>query len=433
MRMSVILSAVVLSLFYYAQLMAMPAIESWNNKNGARVFFVKAEQIPLVDIRVIFNAGSARDQQKPGLAVLTNRMLTMGADGMSAGQLAEAFDSIGAKLGHGALRDSAWLAVRSLNKPALLNKASAALIKILTSPDFNLPDLERERQRALIGLQQRQQSPGFIAKKRFYQEIYADHPYANLPEGTIDGLKSIVKEDLLEFYQTYYVASNATIVIVGAISKQQAIVMADNLTEKLQVGKAAAPLPAVKPVEKAKVIKISHPSTQTHILMGQHGVARGDKDYFALYLANHALGGSGLVSKLAKEVREKRGMSYSVYSYFSPMRKAGPFIIGMQTRNDKAEAGVKVLQETVADYLKQGMTAEELKASKKNITGGFPLRIDTNSKISQYLGMIGFYQLPITYLQDFNKKIMQQSLKDVNTAFREKIDPKKFITVIVGG
>jgi zinc protease len=160
---------------------------------------------------------------------------------------------------------------------------------------------------------------------------------------------------------------------------------------------------------------------------------RGDPDYFALYVGNHALGGSGLVSRLSDEVREKRGLSYSVYSYFLPMARKGPFIMGMQTRNDQLDEGLKIMWKTLRDYLDKGMTQEELVDSRKNITGGFPLRIDSNSKILEYIAMIGFYNLPLTYLDDFNKNVETPTLERIRQAMRTRLHPDKMVTVIVGG
>eukprot|EP00487_Bulimina_marginata_P002359 TRINITY_DN15484_c0_g1_i1.p1 TRINITY_DN15484_c0_g1~~TRINITY_DN15484_c0_g1_i1.p1 ORF type:complete len:134 (+),score=34.08 TRINITY_DN15484_c0_g1_i1:194-595(+) len=133
--------------------------------------------------------------------------------------------------------------------------------------------------------------------------------------------------------------------------------------------------------------------------MGQPGINRADPDYFALYVGNHILGGSGLVSKLSDEIREKRGLSYSVYSYFRPMRQWGPYQFGLQTRNDQAEEALDVLKNTLKTFIADGPSEDELIAAKQNITGGFALRVDSNSKIADYLAMIGFYGLPLDYLE----------------------------------
>lgn len=166
--------------------------------------------------------------------------------------------------------------------------------------------------------------------------------------------------------------------------------------------------------------------------MGQPGMHRGDPDYFPLYVGNHILGGSGLVSQLSQEVREKRGLSYSVYSYFSPMRRSGPFIIGAQTKNSQVDEAVAVIQQTLQRYLDNGPTEQELIAAKQNISGGFPLRIASNSKIVEYLAMIAFYDLPLDFLETFVTKVEAVTREQIHQAFKRRLDPDGFVVVTVG-
>ncbi len=413
--------------------LAAPKIVTWKTANGVAAFYVHAPELPMVDIQVMFDAGSARDKDKSGLAVLANRLMPMGTAGKSATQLAEIFEGVGAKQSQGALRDSAWISVRSLNDKEYLNKSLLALTDIISKPTFTQKDFDRELKRMIIGLKQKEQSPKYIAKQAFFKTLYADHPYQSLPEGTHEGLKKINRDDLVAFHKRYYVGANTLVAVVGAVSEKQARVIVKRLTSTLPKGSAAPKIPEVKPLTAAKTVRIKHPSTQSHIYIGQPGVYRGDPDYFALYMSNHAFGGSTLVSRLGEEVREKRGLSYGVSSYFAPMRRRGPFLMMMQTKNAQAAEGLKVMMETLKKFVKEGMTKKEYIASKKNITGGFPLRIDSNNKIVEYISMIGFYNLPKTYLNDFNKNIESVTLAKANAAFKKRINPEKMITIIVGG
>ena len=418
---------------YASASFAAPNIKSWNTDNGVRVLYVHAPEIAMVDLQILFDAGSARDKNKKGLAMLTNRMLSMGAGKLNATGIAERFESIGAQVSRGALRDSAWLSMRTLSNEKYLNKAVKTLALILNKPRFQSAVLVREKKRILSALKQKQQSPSAIAKRAFYKEIFRDHPYANMPIGTASGIKSIKRQDLKRFYKQYYVGRNAVVAIVGAISEQRARELALQLTSKMKSGVKAADLPKVKPLSKSKYVHIPHPSSQSHIYIGQPGNYRGDPDYYSLYVANHPFGGSGLVSRLAEEVREKRGLAYSVYSYFSPMRRKGIFMMGMQTKNSNATKAIALLNKELNKYVSGGMTRKEFKHSTSNITGGFALRIDNNKKIVQYLGLIGFYNLPKTYLTDFNKKVESLSRKEINAAFKRRINPKAMVTVVVGG
>ena len=412
---------------------AMPSIQHWTTENGARVYFVPAPELPMVDVRMVFAAGSARDAGLPGLAGLTNGLLDKGADGLSADAIAEQLEGLGAELGSGSLRDMAWVSLRSLSDAAHFDPAVALMVKVLGKPDFNQRDVDRERERTLVALRHSEQQPDDIAEYHFYADIYGRHPYASRPIGTEDSLKRITRGDIKGFHDRFYVAANATIAIVGDIDRPGAERLARRLSAALPAGNPAAPLPAVAALAKASEERVFHPSTQTHVLMGAPGMDRDDPDFFPLYVGNHILGGNGLVSQLYDEVREKRGLSYSVYSAFMPMQKEGPFILGLQTRNDQLDEALQVLRETLQRFHDQGPTEAELLAAKKNITGGFALRIDSNGKIVEYLAVIGFYGLPLDYLETFNGKVMAVTREQIRDAFQRRVHPDAMATVIVGG
>jgi len=408
-------------------------IQHWQSKSSARVYFVEAKELPMVDIRVVFDAGSARDNGKAGVARLTNGLLNEGAGKFDADQIAEQFESVGARYQSSSLNDMAVVSLRSLVDPELLAPSLDLFSTIVSSPTFPEKAFERERNRMLIGLQNQKQSPSAIAKKAFYRAVYGDHPYASPPEGTEESVSHLKREDVIAHHKKYYVARNAVVAIVGALDRRQAEAIAEQVTKGLPEGEKAPDIAEPLRLKEAKTIRISYPSAQTHILVGQPGMQRGDPDYFALYVGNHALGGSGLASRLVDEIREKRGLSYSAYSYFLPMRAKGPFIMGLQTKNDQTDEALKVLQNTLHDYVTKGPTEEELKSSRQNITGGFALRIDSNRKIVEYIAMIGFYGLPMDYLDTFNKHIEAINHNKISKAFKKCIFPDKMVTVIVGG
>jgi zinc protease len=189
----------------------------------------------------------------------------------------------------------------------------------------------------------------------------------------------------------------------------------------------------VEPLSDGDEQRIFHPSTQTHVRMGAPGMRRGDPDYFPLYVGNHVLGGGGLVSRLNEAVREQRGLSYSVNSYFSPMEQDGPYLFSLQTRNDQVDEALAVMRETLQAYLEDGPTQDELTASVNNITGGFPLLIENNAKILGYIVMIGFYDLPLDYLETFNDKVSAVSREQIMDAYRRRVHPANMATIIVGG
>lgn len=424
--------AFLLLLLVTGQAFASPDIQHWTTSNGARVYFVPSMDIPMLDVRVVFDAGSARDII-PGTALMANGMLSEGAAGDTAQILAEKFEAVGAVFGNGSLKDMAWLSLRSLRDDRYLQPALINLKNILSYPDFPMSAYKRELERLKVSVKANGQSPSTIASLRFYQELYGDHPYGRPSEGTLQSLSKLTLGDLEAFYKQFYVARNAVVTMVGQVTRAEAERIAENLMSALPAGKAAPALPEVKPLQEAKTIHINFPSAQSTVMMGQVGMARGDKDYFSLYLANHAFGGSGFGSRLMHEVREKRGLAYSTYSYFSPMREKGPFQIGVSTRNDQVDEALNIIRRELEKYVAEGPGAEELEDSLKNITGGFPLRIDSNKKIAEYLSVIGFYDLPLNYLDAFIGNFRKQNKAIVDDAIRRRIDPDKMLTVVVGG
>ncbi|HSH29114.1 MAG TPA: pitrilysin family protein [Thiohalobacter sp.] len=411
---------------------AMEPIQHWVTGNGARVYFVPAPELPMVDVRMVFDAGSARDDGHPGLAGLTNGLLDQGAGEMDADAIAERLESVGARLDTGSRRDMAWVGLRSLSSESHLQPALEVCRQVVAAPTFSERDFERERRRALVGLQQVQQQPGEVAERAFYAALYGEHPYATPSAGTIESVQALEREQLAAFHRRYYVARNAVVAIVGDLDRARAERLAADLTAELPAGEAAPALPAVDALAAAHLQRIDHPSSQSHILMGQPGMRRGDADYFPLYVGNYVLGGGGLVSRISEEVREKRGLSYSAYSYFMPMARRGPFVLGLQTRNEQADAALQVLRETLANFVAEGPTEAEMEAARKHITGGFPLRIDSNSETLEYIAMIGFYGLPLDYLQRFNDRVAAVTRADVRDAFQRRVQPERMVTVIVG-
>jgi zinc protease len=415
---------------------ATPKIEHWTLKNGVRVYFVEARNLPMVTLNVVFDAGSARDPQgRNGLAMLTNQLLNDGTGDLDADAIAAAFEGLGAEFGASNDRDMAGVSLRSLSDRALLDPALDLFARVVAMPSFPVTSLERERQRALLGLKQAEASASTVATKAFFAQLYKGHPYALPTEGSEAGLKALTRDDLAGFHARHYVGRNAVLALIGDIKLGEAKSIAERVLGGLPAGEAAPPLPKVAdvvPRGRAERV-VTHPSTQTHLLIGEAGMARNDPDYYPLYLGNHVLGGSGLVSRLSQEVREKRGLSYSVYSYFMPLREPGPFLLGLQTKNSQRTEALAVVRRVLKEFTEKGPTPEELAAAKKNVTGGFPLRIDSNRKIAEYLTVIGFYGLPLTYIDDFIPRIEAVTAEQIRDAFRRRVHPEHMLTVVVGG
>lgn len=412
---------------------AVPAIEHWRTANGVPVYFIPTRELPMVDAQILFNAGSIRDGERPGLAMMTNALLEEGAGDWSADVIADRLDRIGARFSAGSRRDSAWASLRSLVDPRYLQPAVETVARLLKEPTFAPDAVERVRKQMLSGLQERAQSPGAIAQDAFFKALYGDHPYGSPPHGTTASVNAITRADLQTFHRRYYTAANVVVALVGDLDRSAAERLANALVGELPAGEAAPPPPPAPTVPTNRTIRIPHPSSQSHILIGQMGVNRTDPDYYALYLGNHVLGGNGLVSQLAQEIREKRGLAYGAYSAFSPMRQAGPFLINLQTRNDQADTALQVAQTTLREFTANGPSAEALEEARQNITGGFALDLAGNGKLASALGLIAFYGLPLDYLQNYIGTINSITLEQVKHAWQRHVQPDQMITVIVGG
>jgi len=408
------------------------SIQSWKSDTGAKVMYVYAPQLPMVDIRLVFDAGSVRDKGLPGLAMMTNAMLDLGAGDWSTDMIAERFDGVGAEFSNNSLKDMAILSLRSLTEEALLDTSITTLNAILTKPKFIETEIQRTREQVLISLRNHEQSTSTIASKAFYKALYSDHAYASPVMGAVESINKITRDELIDFYKKYYVANNAVIAIVGDVDKSEAEDLVEQILKGLPEGEAAVQVDEVKPLNKAQKIHKTYPSSQTHILVGQPGMKRGDEDYLALYVGNHILGGSGFGSRIVEEIREKRGLAYSSYSYFSPMRENGPFTLGLQTATKNTQQALTILDEVLREFIDVGPNEKELQHAKNNITGGFALKVDSNKDIIGYLGMIGFYNLPLDYLKTFNERVEQVTKEQIQTAFKRRIDPDKLITITVG-
>jgi len=411
---------------------AAPNVQTWQTSNGAKVLFVPATEIPMLDVRVVFDAGSARDDGLSGLSMLTNALLAEGAAGKSAKQIAENFESVGAQISYGSTKDTSSVGVRSLTESQYLSTAVESLKQVLTQPDFPEKAFQRELNRMKVAVKARLQSPSAIAGEAFNKAVFGNHPYAFPSSGTSDSLEKLALHDIQKFYQQYYVANNATVVIVGNVERWQAEEIVKAIVSPLSAGEKAAALPPVQDLTEAKKIVIDFPSAQTHIFVGQPGVKRGDKDYFSLYVANHPFGGSGFTSRLVDVIREDNGLAYSVYSYFSPLREKGAFVMGMQTKTEQTDKALLLLNQQLTKYVRNGPKKVELAASISNITGGFPLNIDSNGKLLEYFSMIGFYDLPTDYLDHFIGNVKAVNVADINDALTRRLHPDKMITVIVG-
>ncbi|HEY9099924.1 MAG TPA: pitrilysin family protein [Thiobacillus sp.] len=423
-----------------ALLLAMPfsvqaglTIQHWQTPQGARVVFVESHELPMLDIAVDFPAGSSRDPAgKAGLAQLTHGLLDQGAGGLSDTAIAHKLADVGAVLSGRLDRDRGGVTLRTLSSSDEKNQAIDVLTRVLQQPEFPAAVVAREKKRLLSAIREAEADPGNVASKAFYRAMYGSHPYAHDESGEPEAIAKLTRNDLQQFYRTYYSAPNAVISLMGDMTRAEAEALANRLSAGLPRGTVAPDLPKPVPAS-AQENRIAHPSTQSHVLMGVVGVSRNDPDYFPLFVGNYVLGGGGFDSRLMREVRDKRGYAYSAYSYFLPLGEAGPFQLGLQTKLEQTDDALKVAKETLRTFIAEGPSEAELAQAKSNLTGGFPLRIDSNKKILEYLAVIGFYKLPLDYLDTWVSEVEKVDVAAVKQAFERRVNPDKLVTVVVGG
>lgn len=435
--MKILLTVVLACLSWSAH--AALQIQSWTLANGARVLFVENHSIPMLDISVEFDAGSRRDPEgKAGTASLTNAMLARGLresteptaePALSEAQISDALADTAAQRGGGVGLDRGGASLRTLSSRVERETSVNLLARILAHPSFPENFLARDKARVIAAIKEDETKPESIGSKAFWRLLYGDHPYGK--QETVPSIEAITREDLVAFHRRHYVANNAVIAMIGDISRADADTIAQQLTSRLPQGESLPALPQV-PQVRGQEERIAHPASQAHIMLGVPALTRGDPDFFALTVGNYVLGGGGFVSRLMREIREKRGLAYSVYSYFSPLAQDGPFQIGLQTQKEQSEQALKVVHETLAAYLRDGPTPQELKGAKDNLIGGFALRIDNNRKILDNMASIGFYKLPLNYLDTWTENVAKVTAEDIRRAFNRKIAADRLATVVVG-
>lgn len=415
--------------------LAILPIQDWKTSAGARVLFVENRDLPMLDVSVDFPAGSGYDtKEKAGRAALTQQLLRLGAGGMSENEISRRIADVGANLGGRFDYDRAGVYLRTLSRPEERDRALEVMVKVLSEPEFPEQVLARERARTIAGLKEADTKPDTLANRAFSRAVYPEHPYGLRASGEVATLETLTRDDLVGFYRSHYVAERAIVAIMGDVSRADAEAIAERLTADLpRASGQPATIPPVPDLARAVASKIAHPASQAHILIGAPGIRRGDPDYFALFVGNYILGGGGFESRLTEEVRSKRGLAYSVYSYFIPLQREGPFQIGLQTRGAQAKAAIDVVMQTLRTFVEKGPTEQELEDAKKNLIGGFPLRIDSNREIHEYLATIGFYDLPLTYLEEFVPNVRKVTVAEIKAAFARHVDPAKLVTVVVGG
>ena len=419
---------------------AILPIEQLDSYKGAKAYLVQTKALPMVDIEVSIDAGDRYDPAgKSGLADMTAAMMNYGARGiqgvLTEAQIADEIADLGANISLSVGDERAILRIRSLSRQDLRERAVGLAATMLSAPTYNSKIIEREKQRTITNLREAETKPEFVLDKRFKKLVYGNYPLANTP--TPNSVAAISATDLVEFHKQFYRGDRMIVSIVGDVDRVQANQIVQTLLNQIpESGAPIAKLPVLdrSPVEPLdqREIQIPFDSQQAHIAMGMTGVTRSNPDYFPLMVGNYVLGGGGFVSRLMTQVREKRGLAYSVFSYFAPGKSTGIFQAGLQTKSDQGALALEVMSSTIAQFIADGPTPSELAAAKANLMNGYPLRIDNNRKVLDNVSSIVWNDLPLDTMDVWTKQVEAVTLEQVKDAFQKYLAMNRMKIVMLG-
>ena len=435
------LTVFLFSLFgFLASAQATLPIEQLESFNGARAYLVQTKSLPMVDIEVSIDAGDRYDPVgKSGLADLTAALMAYGVRGekglLSEAQIADEIADLGANIGLSVSGERATLRIRSLSRKDLRDRAVQLAAAMLSAPTYDANIVAREKQRTITSLLEAETKPEYVLERRFKSMVYGKYPLAESP--SVKSVSAITSADLAQFHKRFYRGDRMIVSIVGDVDQAQAKEIVQGLLKRVpQSGPVIPALPQLQrsPVEPLTDRQVSIPfdSQQAHIAMGMTAVTRNNPDYFPLLVGNYILGGGGFVSRLMAEVREKRGLAYSVFSYFSPGKDVGIFQAGLQTKSDQASVALEVMSETIANFIAKGPTDSELAAAKANLVNGYPLRIDNNRKLLDNVSSIVWNDLPLDTMEVWTRQVEAVTLDQVTAAFQKYLAMDRMKIVLLG-
>jgi zinc protease len=410
---------------------ALPAsatnIERVVSRGGIEAWLVRESSVPLIAMNFALRAGSSQDPaEKAGLANLAAALLDEGAGDLDARTFHERLESRAIELSFSAGRDHLSGSLRTL----LEHRAEAAhLLKLaLAAPRFDAEAVERVRSQILAGLRRETMNPNELANKRWWAAAFPGHPYGRPTRGTLDTVPAITTDDL-KAYARLFARDTLKIGIVGNIDAAEAGALVDEVFGALPARAELAPVPATYPHGIGEVVRVDLDVPQSALVLGRAGIARRDPDFFAAYIVNHILGGGSFSSRLYREVREARGLAYSVYSSLLTYDHAALFMSATATRADRADETMRLIESEIRRLAQNGPTVEELAKAKSYLKGSYPLQFDTSTKIAAQLVRIQIDELGIDYIKKRDGLIEAVTLDDVKRVSKRLLDGGLLVAV----
>lgn len=414
---------------------ALPAaadvdIQEVISPGGITAWLVESPEIPFISMEIRFKGGAALDDpEKRGAVHLMGALLEEGAGDMDARAFAIARDSLAASFGYDVYRDAVTVSAEFLTETQ--DQAIDLLHQSLVDPRFDQDAIDRVRGQVISVIQSDATDPNSIAGQAFNRAAFGDHPYAFPIEGSEESLMAITRDDLFDAKNATMAMDRVHIGVVGDITADQLGPMLDRLFDGMPAtGKAPTPDAEFALTGGVQVIPFDTP--QSVVIFGHQGIDRDDPDFFAAFILNSILGEGGFGSRLMQEVREKRGLTYGVYTYLYSLESADLLLGQVASANDRVAEAVSVIRDEWARAAQDGVTAEELETAKTYLTGAYPLRFDGNGRIANILAGMQVQGFGLDYINTRNDRVNAVTLDDVNRMAARLLDAEALNFYVVG-
>ena len=405
-------------------------LQEVTSPGGIQAWLVQEDSIPFLSLEIRFLGGSALDPEgKRGVTNLMAALIEEGAGDLDATAFAEARDGLAASLGFRTFNDALSVSARMLTENR--DDVVVLLREALVNPRFDEDAIERVRQQVISGIRSQATDPNAVASQTFNAMVYGDHPYATDQDGTVESVTALSREDILAAHQSAIARDRVFVGASGDISADELGLLLDQLLGDLPEQGAPAPGPA-EPIVAGGVTIVPFATPQSVAFFGHPGIPRDDPDFFAAFVANEIFGGSGLQSRLSKEVREERGLTYGIGSYLVNYDHADMLLGQFASANDRVSEAIDVVRDEWSRIAEGGVTAEELNAAKTYLTGAYPLRFDGNGPIARILVGMQTTGLTPDYITSRNDRVEAVTLEDIRRVAKRLYQPEKLQFVVVG-
>jgi len=432
MKKILVLFIVVFSFFMSVAVASIPKVEEVESKGGYKLWMIEDNYLPIVSIKLVFkNSGTAYDTEgKKGLAHMVTGLLDEGAGGISSFDYRKKLESLATTISFDVDEDNFYVNVKTLKDN--LEETLKLLNLTLTKPNLKPEIIERIRNQILVIIQKKQESPQYVASKKFKEAVLGSHPYSRTKYGVPKAVRSITREDIVAYVNDNFSKENIIISVVGDVKKSKIRKLLDNHLKLKDERKDVISLPPVKVKNEEQYIKISKSIPQSVVYFGSEGIKRSDKDFYPAYIMNHILGGGGFESRLMDTVREKNGLAYSVYSYLSTYNKAGLFVGYVGTDVKKVDKSIKLIKKELKKLYKDGVTEKELNDAKDYLVNSYPLKMTKNENLAAYLSVMQSENLGIDFLEKRNDYVRSVTAQQIKAAAKDLLDVGKMTFVVVG-